>query len=120
MTADKGREFGPRKIDLSHPLTSLLTIRRQVCFKYFYMFSVYEGCSFIVVIDSLSPKPASAPEEIYLVMIKVLCDIKVTQPFRNDAIYHCKLSVLKKDTLMTLQIPTSPLPNRVLCLNENI
>ena len=38
----------------------------------------YEGCSLILVICLISPKPASIPEENYLV---VICDIEITQQF---------------------------------------
>ena len=30
---------------------------------------MYEGCSLILVIDSISPKPASVPEQKYLLII---------------------------------------------------
>ena len=35
----------------------------------FYVQAVYEGCSLIRVIDSISPKPASVPEQKDLVII---------------------------------------------------
>ena len=36
---------------------------------YMFSFIYYEGCSLILVIHLFSPKPASVPEERYLVVI---------------------------------------------------
>ena len=42
---------------------------------------MYEGCSLILVIDLFSPKPASVPEERYLVVINTF--FAISKPPNN-------------------------------------